>query len=118
MDQTALAELQRKARALRRHIIRMIHESGTAGHYGGSLSCVEILACLFFRHLGTLIGGLASAASELLAAHHPVPMAFAGVNDVFGESGSEEELYRAHGLTAQGISEKVLLAISRKSGGV
>ena len=51
MDPAALAELQRKARALRRHIIRMIHESGTAGHYGGSLSCVEILACLFFRHL-------------------------------------------------------------------
>jgi transketolase len=66
----------------------------------------------------SLIGGLASAVAELLAAQHPVPMAFVGVNDVFGESGSEEELYRAHGLTAQGICEKVLLAISRKSGGV
>lgn len=44
-------ELQRKAAAMRRHILRMIHGSGTAGHYGGSLSCVEILACLFFRHM-------------------------------------------------------------------
>lgn len=26
----------------------MIHQSGTAGHYGGSLSCVEILSCLYF----------------------------------------------------------------------
>jgi transketolase len=44
-------ELQSRAAAMRRHILRMIHGSGTAGHYGGSLSCVEILACLFFRHL-------------------------------------------------------------------
>jgi len=65
----------------------------------------------------SLIGGLASTASELLAAHHPVPMAFVGVNDVFGESGSEEELDRAHGLTAQGISEKVLELLGRKRGG-
>jgi len=36
---------------MRRHILRMIHASGTAGHYGGSLSCVEVLACLFFRHM-------------------------------------------------------------------
>ena len=65
----------------------------------------------------SLIGGLASAASELLAAHHPVPMAFVGVNDVFGESGSEEDLYRAHGLTAQGISAKALELLGRKRGG-
>jgi transketolase len=51
MDQSQLAELAKKAAAMRRHIIRMIHASGTAGHYGGSLSCVEILACLFFRHM-------------------------------------------------------------------
>ena len=44
-------ELHRRAAAMRRHILRMIRASGTAGHYGGSLSCVEILACLFFRHL-------------------------------------------------------------------
>jgi transketolase len=36
---------------MRRHILRMIHASGTAGHYGGSLSCAEVLACLFFRHM-------------------------------------------------------------------
>ena len=46
-----IEELQKKAAAMRRHILRMIHGSGTAGHYGGSLSCVEILACLFFAHL-------------------------------------------------------------------
>jgi transketolase len=64
----------------------------------------------------SLIGGLASAAAELLAVRAPAPMAFVGVNDVFGESGSEEDLYRAHGLTAQGISEKVLELLNRKRG--
>jgi len=49
MDQ--LEELRNRAAAMRRHILRMIQASGTAGHYGGSLSCVEILACLFFRHM-------------------------------------------------------------------
>jgi transketolase C-terminal domain/subunit len=43
-------------------------------------------------------------------------MAFVGVNDVFGESGSEEELYARHGLTAQGIIEKVLEVLGRKGG--
>jgi transketolase len=51
MNPAELEELRNRARALRRHIIRMIHASGTAGHYGGSLSCVEILTCLFFHHL-------------------------------------------------------------------
>jgi transketolase len=51
MDRNMLERLTKKAAAMRRHIIRMIHASGTAGHYGGSLSCVEILACLFFQHV-------------------------------------------------------------------
>ena len=51
MDRSQTEELGKKAAAMRRHIIRMIRASGTAGHYGGSLSCVEILACLFFKHM-------------------------------------------------------------------
>ena len=41
-------EFEKHARSLRRRIVRLIHDSGTAGHYGGSLSCVEILTCLYF----------------------------------------------------------------------
>jgi transketolase len=51
MESSQLEGLGKKAAAMRRHIIGMIHASGTAGHYGGSLSCVEILACLFFQHM-------------------------------------------------------------------
>jgi transketolase len=62
----------------------------------------------------SVIGGLGSAVAELLAADRPVPMAFVGVNDVFGESGSEEELYARHGLTAQGIAAKVREVLGRR----
>ena len=64
----------------------------------------------------SVIGGLGSAVAELLAAEHPVPMAFVGVNDVFGESGSEGELYAAHGLTSAGISEKTRALLERRRG--
>jgi transketolase len=46
-----LGKLRDRARSVRRDIVRMIHESGTAGHYGGSLSCADILACLYFHTL-------------------------------------------------------------------
>lgn len=65
----------------------------------------------------SVIGGLGGAVAELLAADHPAPMAFVGVNDRFGESGSEGELHAAHGLTAQGIEEKIRGLLERRKGG-
>jgi len=43
-------ELAQVAKAVRRHIVRMIAEAGS-GHPGGSLSCVEILVALYWRIL-------------------------------------------------------------------
>lgn len=42
------AFLKAKAKKVRGHILRMIHEAGS-GHPGGSLSCVEVLTALFFH---------------------------------------------------------------------
>jgi transketolase len=42
-----LCELNNKAKAIRRHIVSMIH-AAQSGHPGGSLSAVEILASLYF----------------------------------------------------------------------
>lgn len=39
--------MRRKARVIRRHVIEMIGEAGS-GHPGGSLSCADILAALYF----------------------------------------------------------------------
>ena len=42
------AELEEKARTIRKHIIRMV-EGAKSGHPGGSLSAVEILTALYFK---------------------------------------------------------------------
>lgn len=46
----SVEELQKKAKTLRRHIIRMIAAS-QSGHPGGSLSAVEIVTALYFNVL-------------------------------------------------------------------
>lgn len=42
--------IERKAKKIRRNIIEMIG-IGHAGHVGGSLSCADIIACLYFEKL-------------------------------------------------------------------
>ena len=43
-----IKNLQDKATVIRRHVIRMLHSAGS-GHPGGSLSCIDILAVLYFH---------------------------------------------------------------------
>jgi transketolase len=43
-----LVFLREKAKKVRGHILKMIHDAGS-GHPGGSLSCVEVLTALFFH---------------------------------------------------------------------
>lgn len=62
----------------------------------------------------SIVGGLASAAAEVYAQHHPVPLTMVGVEDVFGESGELEQLYEKHGLTAAQIADKIWIAVQRK----
>ena len=56
----------------------------------------------------TVIGGLGSAVSEVLSQHHPVPIAFVGIEDKFGQSGDPDELLKHYGLTAKDIERKAL----------
>jgi len=62
----------------------------------------------------SVIGGLGSAVAEFVAEHCPVPVVRHGVNDQFGRSGKAEEVLTAYGLTAEGIAEKIRLAVSLK----
>jgi transketolase len=48
-------------------------------------------------------GGLGSAVMEAIAEKWPVPVYRIGVQDSFGESGTAEELYEKHGITAKHI---------------
>lgn len=63
----------------------------------------------------SVMGGLGSAVAEVLAENFPVPQEFIGIKDVFGESGSPEELYEKYGLTADVIIKAVKKVIKRKT---
>ncbi|KKW14480.1 MAG: Transketolase, central region [Parcubacteria group bacterium GW2011_GWA2_50_10b] len=52
-------------------------------------------------------GGMGSAVAECLAKHFPVPMEFVGVDDQFGQSGTQEELLKHYGLDKEAIIKAV-----------
>ncbi|MDD3662394.1 MAG: transketolase C-terminal domain-containing protein [Candidatus Pacebacteria bacterium] len=45
-----------------------------------------------------IAGGMGSAVAEFLSRNYPVPMEFIGVKDLFGQSGTKEELYEEYHL--------------------
>ena len=62
----------------------------------------------------SIIGGLGGAISEYLSKHNPVPIQFIGVEDKFGESGIQDDLYSKYGLTAENMVAKAKQAIAMK----
>ncbi len=48
--ESLIAELEERARQMRRDVLQMVHDAGS-GHPGGSLSAAEIIACLYFQRL-------------------------------------------------------------------
>jgi transketolase len=59
-------------------------------------------------------GGLGSAVAEVLAKHHPVPMEFVGMQDLFGQSGSPSQLLEKYGMDAKSIKSAVKKVMRRK----
>lgn len=55
----------------------------------------------------SIIGGLGGAVCEALSKEYPVKVHRIGVNDVFGESATAQELITKHGLDAEGIYKNV-----------
>lgn len=62
----------------------------------------------------SVIGGLGSAICEFLSENCPVPILRVGVQDQFGESGTQDELYKKYGLTSDNIIEAVKKALQMK----
>ncbi|MDR1603909.1 MAG: transketolase family protein [Gracilibacteraceae bacterium] len=62
----------------------------------------------------SIVGGLGSAAAEILAEGCPVPLARVGIRDSFGESGEPEALLAKYGLTAEGVAAAARSAAARK----
>ncbi len=63
----------------------------------------------------SVIGGLGSAVSELLAETLPAPVERIGMRDSFGESGKGEELYDKYGMNTQHIIDAVKRVIARRT---
>jgi len=61
-----------------------------------------------------IAGGMGSAVSECLSKHFPVPQEFIGVKDLFGQSGTPEELLEHYEMGESHIIGAVERVISRK----
>lgn len=61
-----------------------------------------------------LSGGVASRVAQVVAEHHPVPMASVGIADTYAESGTPSELMEKYGLTAKRIVQAVESVLKRK----
>ena len=71
------------------------------------LASVEKTGCVVTAEDHMTVGGLGSLVAETLAANHPAPVKFVGMDDHFGKSGSFEELLAYFGLDAPAIAEAV-----------
>lgn len=65
-----------------------------------------------------IFGGLGSAVSEAVVKTSPVPVEMVGIQDRFGQVGTEDFLKGEYGLTADAICDAVKRAISRKKRGI
>ena len=59
-------------------------------------------------------GGLGDSIAQVLALNNPVPMEMVAVNDVFGQSGTPDELLKAYHLDTPDIVEAVKKVVKRK----
>jgi transketolase len=59
-------------------------------------------------------GGMGSRVAEILAAQHPVPIEFVGVQDTFGQSGAPQELVEHYEMGVASIKAAAKRALSRK----
>ncbi len=62
-----------------------------------------------------IIGGLGSAVAECVACNYPVPIEFVGVKDVFGQSGTPEELIEHYEMGTSHITAAVEKVLKRKA---
>jgi len=61
-----------------------------------------------------IAGGMGSAVAELLSQNFPVPQEYVGVRDMFGQSGTPEELIAHYGMDERGIRKAIEKVLKRK----
>jgi transketolase len=65
----------------------------------------------------SIVGGLGEAVAAFLSENHPTRIRRVGVNDIFGESGTAQELLDLHGLRAKDIFAKALALLEGNGNG-
>jgi transketolase len=63
-----------------------------------------------------ILGGLGSAVAEVLVENRLAPMVRVGIRDVFGETGSNQELLHKYGMSAEHIANAARKVLARKQG--
>jgi transketolase len=106
----AAGELEKKgvhAAVLNNHTIKPMDEEAvvTVARRAGAVVTIE-------EH--QVAGGMGSAVAEVLARECPVPMAFIGVHDQFGQSGEPDELIAHYKMDVPAIEAAAQGAIGRK----
>jgi len=61
-----------------------------------------------------IAGGLGSVVAEFLARTCPTPMEFVGIHDMFGQSGTPDELIAHYGMDERGIRKAIDRVLKRK----
>lgn len=79
------------------------------------LKSVEKTGCVVTAEEHMRNGGLGDSIAQLLALNNPKPIEMVAVNDVFGQSGTPEELLRLYHLDTPDIVEAAKRAIARKN---
>lgn len=107
----ASALAKQKANAMRKDIIEMIHEAGS-GHPGGSLSCTDILAALYFGDVMTYDPAHPTSDARdrfILAKGHAAPALYAALAEAGFFPKDELETLRKLGSRLQGHPDSKLL---------
>jgi transketolase len=76
--------------------------------------CAQETGALVTVEEHSILGGLGGAVAEVIVENAPVPMLRVGLKDVFGESGTPDELLAKYGLTAEEIAKAARSVVGRK----
>lgn len=106
----AAKELENKgiqARVINMHTIKPIDREMI-------IKCAIETGAIVTAEEHSIIGGLGSAVSEVLATSNPVPMEFVGIEDKYAESGDYEMLLEKYNLGIDDIVRKTEKVLERK----
>jgi transketolase len=79
------------------------------------VEAAKATGCVVTTEEHVVNGGLGGAVTEVLSEHHPVPVKRLGLEDMFAESGGDDELMEKYGMTPAHIAAAAKAWIARKA---